>query len=364
MHDRVVRALRDPAALTGHSVAEWELLVRQARQADLLGRIGSQLAARGLLAAVPEAPRRHLESAMTLSDAQRAEVQREVRYLGQALAPSGVSFVLLKGAAYVATSLPPAAGRLFSDTDILVAKAQLPEAESALMMRGWMTGDLSAYDQRYYRQWMHELPPMAHMHRGTVVDVHHGILPDTARRKPDAARLLAAARPVDGVDGVSVLAPADMVLHSMTHLFHNDDLSHGLRDLSDLDLLLRHFGASPEFWDRLIERARELDLARTLHYGLRCAQRILSTPVPAPAMAEAAQGAPAWPLSALMDALWWRALRSQHSTVAPPFTATALFVLYVRAHWLRMPPTLLARHLAIKAWHRSQAARDPLPVAR
>jgi hypothetical protein len=35
-------------------------------------------------------------------------------------------------------------------------------------------------------------------------------------------------------------------------------------------------------------------------------------------------------------------------------TGLALFALYVRAHWLRMPPGMLARHLAVKAATRPQ----------
>ncbi len=350
--DRVVYALGHAAELPAWPLPDWELLVRQARQADLLARIANQLDKLGLIERVPRQPLVHLESAQRLARAQQDEVRREIGHLCKALAPIGLPVLLLKGAAYVAVGLPPAAGRMFSDTDILVPKARLPEVESTLMMNGWMTTHQSAYDQRYYRQWMHELPPMEHMRRRTVVDVHHAILPETARLKPDASKLLAAARPVAGLKGVSVLAPVDMVLHSMTHLLHNEELSHGLRDLSDMDLLLRHFGALPGFWAGLVERARDLDLARPLHYGLRFAQRILGTPVPESTLAEAVRAAPAWPLSALMDALWWRALRSQHATAAPPLTGAALFLLYLRAHWLRMPPLLLARHLATKAWQR------------
>ena len=347
--DRVVHALRHTAEATSWSMADWELVIRQSRQADLLARIGHQLEALGLWESVPGPPRVHLEAARRLGRAQQDEVWREIGHLRDALEPLGLPVLLLKGAAYLAAGLPPAAGRLFSDTDIMVPEARLPEVESALVMNGWMGNHLSDYDQRYYREWMHELPPMEHLRRRTVVDVHHAILPRTARLKPDAAKLLAAARPVAGLKGVCVLAPADMVLHSMTHLFYNDDLSHGLRDLSDLDLLLRHFGASPDFWSGLVERGRELDLSRSLHYGLRFVQRILGTPVPRLEKADAEHGAPAWPLSALMDRLWERGLSSQHVTAAPPLAGTALFLLYLRAHWLRMPPWQLARHLAIKA---------------
>ena len=65
---------------------------------------------------------------------------------------------------------------------------------------------------------MHELPPMRHMVRQTVIDVHHAILPETARLKPDSAKLRAAALPLGGRKGLLVFSPADMVLHSATHL--------------------------------------------------------------------------------------------------------------------------------------------------
>ena len=174
--------------------------------------------------------------------------------------PIGAPVILLKGAAYLAMQLPAARGRSFSDVDVLVPKARLSQVESALMQRGWMTTHHSAYDQRYYREWMHELPPLRHLQRQSVLDVHHTILPETARLRPDATLLLSAALPVPGWDGVAVLAPTDMVLHSMTHLFHNDELSRGLRDLSDLDLLLRHFAVDATWWRNLVERARTLDL--------------------------------------------------------------------------------------------------------
>jgi len=48
-----------------------------------------------------------------------------------------------------------------------------------------------------------------------------------------------------------------------------------------------------------------------------------------------------------MDALFLRALKPDRSAAA----GLARQALYIRAHWLRMPPLMLARHLAIKAFH-------------
>src|SRR5690606_2651387 len=133
---------------------------------------------------------------------------------------------------------------------------------AALMLRGWATTHHNAYDQRYYREWMHELPPMQHVTRQSVLDVHHAILPITARLRSDPAKLLQAAQPVARDPVLKVLAPTDMVLHSATHLFLNEEFSNGLRDLADLDVLLRHFSVDPGFWQKLTMRAGELGLGR------------------------------------------------------------------------------------------------------
>jgi hypothetical protein len=344
----LVQALREPATMARLDVPGWERLLRQARHADLLARV-DVLARRAGVQAPPGAAE-HLENMRVLAAAQQAEVRREAQFLAEALAPIGVPVTLLKGAAYLMAGRAAAAGRLFSDVDILVPKARIGEVEAALMMHGWATTHHSAYDQRYYRQWMHELPPMQHLHRHTVVDVHHAILPETARLHPDSGLLLAAAQPLPDDPRLQVLAPADMLLHSATHLTHNEELSHGLRDLSDIALLIDEFAADPAFWPQLTQRSRQLGLQRPLYHALRHAAEILGAAVPAAVTRELAHAAPPAPVAALMDALWSRALRPLHASARDAMTPTALFMLYVRAHWLRMPPLLLARHLTVKAF--------------
>ena len=347
--DLVIAALRDPTQLTAASPATWDLLIRQSRSADLLARIASLLHERELLETIAPAARAHLLSARTLAIAQQDEVRREVAQIACTLCSLSVPVVLLKGAAYLLAGLPAALGRTFADVDILVPRSRLAEVEAALMLAGWATTHHSEYDQRYYRQWMHELPPLQHVRRQTILDVHHAILPVTARLKPDSRKLLLAALALPVEQGLHVLAPVDMVLHSMTHLFHNEEMGHGLRDLSDLDRLLRHFATTAEFWNALVERAAELNLSRPLYYGLHQTRSLLGTPVEKSALTAACHAAPAEPLRSVMNWLWSQALGSPHVSTAGPTTGVALFALYVRAHWLRMPPALLLRHLAIKA---------------
>jgi hypothetical protein len=350
----VVLALRDPGAVVNLGLPQWDALVRQARRTNLLARVALVFDELGLLPRVPAAPRVHLEAARTLARAQADAVRREVSYIDRALAAAGVPIVLLKGAAYLIAGLSAARGRVFSDIDILVPHGALASVEAALMLGGWATGKTTAYDQRYYRRWMHELPPLRHISRQTWLDVHHAILPITARLKPDSAKLLAASRPVAGEPRLRVLAPIDMVLHSATHLFCNEDVGNSLRDLVDLDSLLREFASVEDFWPRLTVRARELDLTRPLYYALRYAVRILGTPIPAPVLHAAEVGRPPPLLRGLMDALFLRTLQPDRATDG--LASLARGSLYVRAHWLRMPPFLLARHLITKALRREQVA--------
>lgn len=359
--DIVAEALRQPLRLASLDLPAWETLIRQARPAGLLGRIACMLDAQGSLNLVPPAPRAHLQAALVLAEAQHAEALRELDFIAEALAPTGIVPVLLKGTAYVAGGLLPAMGRVFGDVDIMVPKDRLSEVEASLMAAGWATTHHSKYDQRYYREWMHELPPLRHVRRQTVLDVHHAILPETARLKPSADKLLQSAARLPDRPRYAILSPADMVLHSMVHLFHNDDLTHALRDLSDLDLLLRLFGRDASFWPVLVERSRELDLARPLHYGLRYAQAKLHTPVPPESLAAAAQAGPGRVGQAIADALWSRALRPQHALASDAFTPLARLALYARAHWLRMPSALLLRHLTIKALKLHERG-EPAPV--
>ncbi|MBU1224879.1 MAG: nucleotidyltransferase family protein [Gammaproteobacteria bacterium] len=348
--DLLSRTLRLPDAVTRFSMSDWDLLIRQARAAGLLARLAHCFRQHGLMDALPTYVRWHFDAAETLANKQRLAVLWELKQLRDALADFDGPLIVLKGAAYVAAGLPAAAGRLFNDIDILVPREYLPQAESSLMLAGWHATGLSEYDKRYYRRWMHELPPLQHVQRDTVIDVHHAILPDTARYHPDSAKLRSRAVAVDGQPGIHVLAVEDRVLHSATHLFHDGELPHGLRDLTDLDLLLRDAGADRDFWLRLTARADELQLSRSLFYAVRYLRHFLDTPIPDSAMAALDAAAPSRATLALMDRIFTRVLAPDHASCADAFTPTARLSAFVRAHWLRMPAHLLIPHLFHKAF--------------
>jgi hypothetical protein len=345
-----MRVLLAPALAASLALPDWDVLIRQARRANLLARLAACLPADQ----VPAVVRPHLESAPLLAQRQAASVQHELGFLRAALSALGAPVVLLKGAAYLVAGLQVGRGRMFSDIDILVPKTVLPQAETALVVNGWDFDDIDAYDSRYYRDWMHELPPMHHVRRGTALDVHHTILPPTARTQVASERLFEHLLPLPAHPGLFVLPPTDMVLHSATHLFHEGEFDNGLRDLFDLDALLREFSAADTgFWAQLQTRASELGLAGQLHHALRYCERQLGTPIPPAVMArDKSEFGSGWMRQAMLDFCFTRALRPPHASVALPGTSLALFALYVRSHWLRMPMGLLARHLGRKAWQR------------
>ncbi len=334
------------------SPAEWDLTLRQARHASLLGRLDALADEAGVRSVLPARVRARLEAARVDVEQQHRLIRWEVTRLRRALAPVGLPLVLLKGAAYVFAELPVARGRHFNDVDILVPAERIGAAEAALVAEGWQTVALSAYDERYYREWSHELPPMAHRDREIVVDVHHNILPPTGRLRPDPRVLLASARPVAGTD-VRVLAPVDMVLHAACHLVQSGELHKGLRDLADLHGLVLAFGAAPGFWTELTGRAAALGLARPLYYALRFAERLLGMAVPSDAARALGPAAPPVPVRAAMDALVPAAIVPDHPAHPRRRTGVARRLLTVRYHWQRMPPLMLARHLFHKVTARA-----------
>lgn len=347
------RALQRPQEMAGFSGQQWGHVIRLARAGDLSARLGFLAQRDGVWDQIPEAPRKYLESALRVADRQQRELGYEIQEIELALRSLNIPVVLLKGAAYVAADLDAAQGRVVSDVDVLVPKAALPEVEAALMLGGWASSARSDYDERYYRTWMHELPPMQHIQRGTVLDVHHAIMPVSARIHPSSALLLSEARPLQVGSCLHVLAPIDMVLHSATHLMHEGSFEQGMRGLIDLDALLREHGSAPDFWSHLVARASALQLIRPLFYALRHVGMMLGTVVPKDVLAELDQtpGARpgAWRLK-WMDAMFTRVLCPPHPLVADRWTPLARGFLYLRGHWLRMPPGLLTLHLLRKLW--------------
>ncbi len=309
--DLVLSVIREPRRLARLDLRSWSMLLREARCLALLPRIAVEIDRLGETARVPEPVRRQLESERVLAARHETLMQWEIDRLQRALRDFSGPVVLLKGAAYLQCGLQRPPSRFYSDLDLMVPHAQFPAVESALQAHGWEAADFSEFEERYYRRWMHELPPLVHRQRRTTLDVHHNILPWIDPLAFDPAPLLAAAVPIAPDSRFSVLAPPDLVLHTMAHQFRNGDFRKALRDLADLHDLLQHFGREPPFWSALTDRAVELGLQTPCYFALRYVERYLGTPIPAQTQATVRRWRPHWPPLAAMDRLVNRAIRPQ-----------------------------------------------------
>lgn len=316
----LVRTLRDPSGVANLDADGWNRLLAAAKAERLIGTLADLLAAH----AVPPAVRAILDDAAADAAREAQQALWEADRAAYALRDSGIRVVLLKGAAYAAAGLTAGRGRFIGDLDILVPRDRLAEVERALLAAGWEWVKEDPYDDAYYRQWMHELPPLIHVERDRMIDVHHTILPLTAKPRPDAAAMLADAVPV--AEGLYVLSPEDRVIHAAAHMLADGDLQGGLRNLWDIHCLLADADAVA-LWQKAAAHglARDVDRARRLASALY------------------GDGSPLRPSDRLFVARllardgWGRETRK-----------LLVFAFYLRSHLLRMPLPMLLRHLFTK----------------
>lgn len=316
----LVRALRDPALVTALDGAGWNALIAMARGERLIGTLALRIGA----LPVPDAVRPVLADARIDAEREARQALWEADRAAHALAPLDVPVVLLKGTAYAAAGLRAGVGRFIGDLDILVPRASMAAVEDCLLRAGWEWVKPDPYDDAYYRQWMHELPPMIHASRDRMIDVHHTVLPLTARQTPDAGAMMADAVPI--TNELYILSPADRVCHAVAHLLADGDLAGGLRNLWDIHCLL-------DGVDRrgLEERAVRHGLLRHVQQAQRLAAVLFGD----------GGRVTLWDRIVLARLLardgWGRERRK-----------VLRFAFYLRSHWLRMPPAMLARHLFTK----------------
>ncbi len=358
----LAKALAEPGYTTTLDARGWTALLAMAHAERLTASLAWRL--EGL--AVPDNAAEVLANAKASAEVQRTQALWEAEMARRALVPLDIPVILLKGTAYAAAGLDAARGRLIGDLDILVPRERLHDAEAALLGAGWEWVKPDPYDDAYYRQNMHELPPLIHRERDRMIDVHHTILPLTARVRVDAGALVeravsltplmssevetrgAASRSLDCArderfPGLRTLAPEDMLLHAVAHLFADGDLAGGLRNLWDIDRLIREFSDAPDWWQRLHTASAQHSLTPYLSRALRLAHHLFETPVD-PWLAWQPRRGDVWYLSRLLARNGWgqetrKALR---------------FAYYIRSHWIRMPPLMLARHLFAK-WRMGRA---------
>lgn len=329
--------------------AEWDLLIRQARASILLARLYELIKQKNIDSYIPDRPLAHFNANIVKTKRQQQQVIYEVSELDLVFAKYKIPATFLKGAAYVVADKSAKLGRTSSDIDILVEKSQLAKVEKILCRDLWSKVKMEDYDQKYYRTWMHEIPPLIHLERQTVLDVHHNILPPTSSIV-DVTKLLAKKELLPTLRSSYVLAPTDMLLHSATHLFHEGEFDKGLRDLTDLALLFKESAQLDDnFYPLLILRSNEIGLTLPLFLAQRYCQKILNISFPSEFVENIKAFAPIKIKLSYLDFIFCHNLIPHHQSCQSWQLSIAKFLLYLRAHWLRMPVKLLIPHLMKKS---------------
>jgi hypothetical protein len=333
----LVAALRDPSSAAALDSDSWTALLAMARAEQLIGTLARRLS--GL--PMPDAVARILEEARVNAEYQRCSALWEADCARRALADYPGKVVLMKGTAYAAAGLKASEGRHIGDLDIMVARGDLPPVEAALLTAGWEWVKEDAYDDAYYRDHMHELPPLIHKTRDRMIDVHHTILPLTARPRPDAAAMLADSVALE--NGLYVFSPIDMVIHSAAHLFADGELDGGLRNLWDIHCLVTEFAENTDdFFLSLMEDAAVHGLSSAVHRALRITGKLYGTQLKRYTSPLTTDDGWRW-----QDKWYVRRLTARDNWGRGTRKFIRL-IFYIRSHWLRMPPLMLMRHLWVK----------------
>lgn len=343
----VVTLILNPLVGEGFSDETWEDLIHVLREADLLGTLCHLAERRGVLSAYSTYARRHLVATKVYSQRQARQVEYECQLIHRRLMEAGIKPVFLKGAGYTLRNTPNSFGRIYADIDVLVAKEKIEAAQAVLRQDAWYSPPISDYDERYYRRWAHELPPMKHLTRRTVLDLHHNIVPPVGGRAPNIKYLLKDV--VTTESGLLVLSTPAMTLHSLVHLLNNEDLSSGFRDLIDLYLILNKFGDAP-FWQALLSLAEDTGFMPELAYGVALLERVLGYEAPREVQRVLVERSGRAADSLVINRVLAPALRPHHPLVCDRAARWAIQMAYIRGHWIKMPFHILVGHLSMKAW--------------
>ena len=346
----LIQVLQEPTIVKSFKASDWNLLMRQAICAKMLTRLNYYFKTFNLIKAVPEKILNHINSEQVKVSHLHVQVKQEVDELNRLFNHLDIKAIYLKGAAYLLADLPLAQGRTFSDIDILLAKDDISKVEISLKCQGWKSQKTDDHDQAYYRDYMHEIPPMQHILRGTVIDIHHNILPICNSNIIDISLLSSGALKLDKNNSY-ILSPAAMFLHSAIHLFHEGELEQGLRGLSDLDLMFHHFSETEKnFSQQLIDLACKTNQERSLFYTWHYLIQIFDRDLPKSAQDFLKGCQQKYDNLATIDFIYTNLFNAHHSTTTSWKFFIAKYLAFWRGHLLRMPLKLLVPHLLRKSW--------------
>ncbi|MBC3765795.1 nucleotidyltransferase domain-containing protein [Neptunicella marina] len=354
---QLIQLFRHPDEVEFSNI-DWEALILTGRQNGFLARLYYQLERHQRLEDLPQYAFKHLHSAKVFADAQRQQAIFEANEINNSLSAIEISPVFLKGTAYTLLDHPVAYGRIFNDIDVLVPKPLIEKTEKQMLLYTWFPEPIDEYDQHYYRQWVHEIPPLKHASRRTIADVHHNILPPISGRAPNID--LFTQYKIKTEYQCYVLSPAALTLHSLVHLFFEEDFSKGFRDLSDLHILFSTHYQDEKYWQQLRFLAYETGFTLELFLACHYCEAILQTAIPFTFKHELVAFSPSPMQLKCLNWIFLRVLQPSHPNYESTSYRLARLLAMLRGHIKKMPIRILLYHTGhklIKAFERGILGR-------
>lgn len=346
---KLVDVLAKPETLLDLSPSGLSNIVSEARYFNMLAQLKYLCESNGYWPLLPDNFKLHLTSASLFYENQRRKLDIEVQELAKVLGPLKVQWMYLKGGAYHLSGMTSFYGRMMSDIDILVEEDALSRVEAALRDNSWVSARVSNYDDKFYRCWSQEIPPLRHLYRQVELDVHFNILPKTLKESIDGRVLFEQSIALDAKPYQQVLKPHAMLIHSAIHLFYESEFHKGLRDLYDIWILIKNNADSETFWDDLIELQSKIGNEQSVYLALRYSQRVYDAPIPSSVFDYYERNQPNKFKMFILDFCFLSVFTSMYPPHRKPGYSLSKLILYLRGHLKRMPLRLLIPHLTKKS---------------
>ncbi len=344
---QIVDILLNPSLLLSMPLAQQSDLMIVLRHQKIIARFAYLTKQYDVFDKLHEKTQRHLKNALKIAEKQKEQVQLEASLISNLLKNESKFVVFLKGAAYTLSDTLVGKGRVYSDIDILVNKAELKSCEQTLAFDGWLGQEISNYDDKYYRKWAHEIPPLEHCERGTIIDVHHNIIPIISQDAPTVEALTSFIQ--TNKQGIQTLTPAAQFVHSAVHLFRNEDYNNAFRDISDLYLMLLNENGNEVNENFLLDVQKVADdLTFNYEVGLAYSlvSQIFSLNIPKNFIERNLNKSR---LRTAFDQFIFKdVLLPQHDLLPGSHTPFKHFLAIIRGHFIKMPFALLCYHLIVK----------------
>ncbi|MGJ7093708.1 nucleotidyltransferase domain-containing protein [Vibrio hannami] len=341
--------LSEPKLITTISAPALSKIIAEARYHNMLAQLKHLCIREAIWDQLPLKAREHLEAAELKYVNQRQCLENESQEFYLHLNSLNISWVYLKGAAYHLSNIDDFRGRLMGDIDILVSEGDLPKVESKLSTKGWIQAHVNNHDEKFYREWSQEIPPLRHIERRTELDLHFNILPKTLRQSPSPEVLMQHTVNISNQGtGPKVFSPPAMVIHSAIHLFYESEYSKGLRDLFDLYILFSSNASDEGFWRQLIEIQDQMGNADSVYLAIRYCHLVFNFLPPAFVIEYYNKSRPDKLTQQVLDFAYIRVFSFSYPENRKFGHDIAELFLYWRGHFKRMPIYLLIPHLTNK----------------